>query len=116
AGVAPAPQPVDARGDTMAVAGSSVTVHISGADAVSAVNPDDAQLRWDMVVAARSEATVEWSVSVTDAASVVIAAQGLTTWSVPVVSAGDWRLGPWLDRSIGDLAALRVALAAAPDD
>lgn len=115
AGIVTAPHPLQARGDALVVADAAVTVRIEGPDAaIDASVATEGRLRWDLVVAPRSTATVGWSVSVADTAPVVVAGSSTPTWSVPEVRADDVRLAPWVARSIGDLDALRVALSSSP--
>ena len=127
-GIAQTLRPFEMRADELVVTGSAVTLHISGPDALVDTtgigsiadhthhDTSHGRLWWDVVVAPHSSATVEWSASMSDTASVVVAARQEPTWSTPAVRAGDWRLAPWVERSVSDLAALRVALSSSPDN
>ncbi len=71
---------------------------------------------WPLVVAPRSEVTLTWSLAVRDRDAVVVPARSVPVTAGPSVVAGDHRLAPLLSRSVGDLSALRMALAGAPED
>jgi len=69
---------------------------------------------WPIVVPARSELTVSWSLSVTDRGAAVIPTPAAATASIPRISADDRRLAPFVATSVADLLALRMSLAAQP--
>jgi glycogen debranching enzyme len=71
---------------------------------------------WGIDLGFGEEITLRWSVRVRDHASPMVAAHGPTGWSSPVVTAADPRFGRLLERSLEDLASLRLADAASPDD
>ena len=69
---------------------------------------------WPMVVPARAELTVSWSLAVTDRNAAVIPTSTASTASIPRISADDRRLAPFVATSVADLLALRMSLAAQP--
>ncbi len=72
--------------------------------------------QWPLVIGARSDVTVTWSLAVRDRDAVVVPARSTSAAGLPSVLAGDHRLGPLVSRSVADLQALRMALATAPAD
>lgn len=82
--------------------------------AAIAVDGPAIAIRWTTVLAPRGTAEFSFALTLEDSSLVVAAPaeEGRTT--VPVTS--DPRLRRWLDRAAGDLAALRLALPAHPDD
>ncbi|KJL31427.1 glycogen debranching N-terminal domain-containing protein [Microbacterium azadirachtae] len=71
-------------------------------------------IRWTTVLAPRAAVEFSFALSLEDAALVVTAPATEARAAVP--STSDPRLHRWLDRAAGDLAALRLALPAHPDD
>ncbi|WP_209305617.1 glycogen debranching N-terminal domain-containing protein [Microbacterium sp. dk485] len=78
---------------------------------------------WTVDLPPRGEAVREWAVELHDETLVVQAAAGPGTWAAaagavgaPAATAGDPRLGRWLEVALGDLDALRLALPDAPRD
>jgi glycogen debranching enzyme len=74
------------------------------------------QADWDIVVGARSEVTVCWSLAAADRDAVVIPAAACATPSTVRIVADDRRLAPLVQRSVADLQALRMSLRGRPDD
>jgi glycogen debranching enzyme len=73
-------------------------------------------LTWVLDVPARGCAEVSWGLRVDDPTAVVVAAPDEPTWSTPLVEADDPRLAALVERSLSDLAALRMVLADRPQD
>ncbi|MBN9157530.1 glycogen debranching N-terminal domain-containing protein [Microbacterium sp.] len=71
-------------------------------------------VRWTTVLEPRSTAEFSFALALEDATLVVTAPADAAHAAVPAT--GDPRLRHWLDRAAGDLAALRLALPAHPDD
>ena len=71
-------------------------------------------VRWTTVLEPRSTAKFSFALALEDATLVVTAPADAAHAAVPAT--GDPRLRHWLDRAAGDLAALRLALPAHPDD
>ncbi|TFC36173.1 glycogen debranching N-terminal domain-containing protein [Cryobacterium sp. TMT2-42-4] len=69
---------------------------------------------WSVTVPAKSSVTVEWTVEIAHAATVVQAAAGLPEWSGVLVRSGDARLGRWVARALDDLTGLRMATTTSP--
>ncbi|GFJ88934.1 glycogen debranching N-terminal domain-containing protein [Phytohabitans rumicis] len=66
-------------------------------------------LLWDVDLPTRGSATLRWQVRVDDTRAAVAAPSGPIEWSRPEVTADDHRLVRLLDRSLDDLATLRLA-------
>ncbi|ACQ80212.1 Amylo-alpha-16-glucosidase [Beutenbergia cavernae DSM 12333] len=117
AGRTPALLPVHADGDrlTWAAAGVSVAVEAPGA-VVDARDLAAPRIAWDVEVTQRAPVTLSWTLTATDSAAVVVPARGPVPWSAPTLEADDHRLAPWLERSLEDLASLRMATTELPDD
>ncbi|MDR2320153.1 MAG: amylo-alpha-1,6-glucosidase [Microbacterium sp.] len=71
-------------------------------------------IRWTTVLAPRAGTEFSLALALEDATLVVTAPAVEAGAAVP--ETGDTRLRRWLDRAAGDLAALRLALPAHPDD
>ena len=75
---------------------------------------------WELAVPPNGEATVGWSVAMTDPTLVVTGATSAAPWHRGDVArrgaAREPRLGRWLDRALDDLDALRLARPEHPDD
>lgn len=72
-------------------------------------------LVWRLDVPTRGAAAVQWSATFSDPAAVVHGTRAPVPWQGPAPS-GDDRLDRWVHRALGDLDALRMTLAADPDD
>ncbi|RGC70070.1 Amylo-alpha-1,6-glucosidase [Micromonospora sp. MW-13] len=97
--------------------GITVTVTADGAtvdaDADRSRSP---RLSWPVELPARSAVTLSWRLAVDDPRAVVVAPPAARTWARPEVTADDRRLVRFLDRSLDDLHALRLAEPAHPGD
>ncbi|HSP51883.1 MAG TPA: glycogen debranching N-terminal domain-containing protein [Cryobacterium sp.] len=71
---------------------------------------------WAVTVPAKGSVTVEWSVDIAHAATVVQGASGLPEWAGVSVRSGDARLGRWVARALDDLTGLRMATRESPDE
>ena len=87
---------------------------LTAPDAAIAVEEAAIAIRWTTVLAPRAAVEFSFALSLEDSALVVTAPDTEATTAVPAT--GDPRLRRWLDRAAGDLAALRLALPAHPDD
>lgn len=93
---------------------AALDVRTDGAEVVVGA---DIALTWAREVEPFGSATVEWSVTMDDPSLVVRGVAAPAPWSAPVVApTADPRLSRWLDRALGDLDALRLALPDHPDD
>ena len=74
-------------------------------------------LAWDVDLPPRGRATLRWRLRVRDRGGVVVAPRRrIPEWSRPEVTADDRRLVRLLDRSLDDLASLRLSERGDPDD
>ena len=64
---------------------------------------------WHVDLPTRGSVTLRWEVRIDDPRATVSAPTGPVEWSRPEVTAGDHRLVRLLDRSLDDLASLRLA-------
>jgi hypothetical protein len=72
---------------------------------------------WDVELGPRAECVLGWGLTVADVGAAVLAAPGPTRPRPALsASADDRRLGPWLARSLDDLAGLRMVTRDRPDD
>lgn len=112
AGTASGPAPVVSIADGGASwAGSDIDVRLVAPG--GSITPDT--FTWDVTVPANGSAHVEWTIEATDSLAVVHPApERHVPWTVPTVTAGDDRLGRWVDRSLQDLDALRLMTSASP--
>ena len=95
--------------------GIMVTVAAPGAS--TAVDGDQLTLRWTTTLPAYGSVTLGWSADAVDPAPVVVAAAPDLVAATPLLPPGlDRRLGPWLERSVADLASLTMALPESPGD
>ncbi len=83
--------------------GVAVTVTAADADVTHG------ELSWPVELKPRTSVEVGWRLRVTDPAAVVTGVSTPVEWSRPTVTADDRRLVALLDRSLDDLAALRLA-------
>lgn len=80
------------------------------------VRADGARWTWEGVLAPRTSTELGWDLVVEDAGSVVGPAPRQAGWSTPSVLADDRRLATWLQASLDDLDALRMATTDQPHD
>lgn len=93
---------------------AEVTANDAELDLADAAAP---VLTWTVTVEPGVARTLRWRVAVTDPGAVVgPPATDRPVWSTPAVEAGDARLAALLERSLEDLAGLRMSAAFAPDD
>ena len=85
---------------------AGVEVQVEGENA--SIDLDAARLSWTADLAPRSTVRYRWEVRVTATAVAVAAAPGPVEWSRPQLIADDRRLVRLLDRSLDDLAAIRL--------
>lgn len=96
-------------------ADGAVTATLSAPGATVDLEGARITLTWDLTVAPRSEASVTWSLRATDADAVVAGVETDVPWSVPVIAAGDDRLGRWVSQALDDLESLRLTTTKDPD-
>ena len=108
---------------TVVVRSASASIAITAPGArVARTDGGALEIEWEVECAPRSQAAVRWSATMTDASLVVRGVATPPPWSAPDapsgegVAAGDPRLERWLERALGDLDALRLALPDHPDD
>jgi len=103
--------------DGVAIAAGALRLELSASGAQVGSDSDAVVLDWTLEVPAFGTATATWHAEMTDAAIVVRGVTAPAPWHTPgPVPGADPRLGRWLDRALGDLAALRLALPDAPED
>jgi glycogen debranching enzyme len=117
------PPRVDVDGARATVTDGAATLVISapGAEFTASAGM---RLSWRLEVPAFGAADVTWSATMDDPSLVVRGAATPPAWRHPVAlpaeassrGAADTRLSRWLDRALGDLAALRLTLPDHPDD
>ncbi len=96
---------------------ATIALDAPGARVTRVESGDEIELEWTVQVPAFGSAAVQWHVALADPAIVVRAASAPVPWQQPTAIEGvDPRLDRWLDRALGDLAALRLTLPSAPDD
>jgi glycogen debranching enzyme len=78
-------------------------------EATGDVEVSPAGLRWAVELAPGDSVTLSWRVRIATTAAAVAPASGPVEWSRPALVADDRRLVRLLDRSLEDLAALRVS-------
>ncbi|HEX9337815.1 MAG TPA: glycogen debranching N-terminal domain-containing protein, partial [Pseudonocardiaceae bacterium] len=87
---------------------------------VTVVAPDAAvtrgELSWAVELKPRASVEVGWRLRVTDPAAVVTGVSTPVEWARPTVTADDRRLVALLERSLDDLAALRLATVDQPGE
>jgi len=79
-------------------------------------DPTAPALEWTVTVSPTMPVTVAWHVEAHDLDPVVLPARGAIEWSEPHVRADDRRIGELIRTSLDDLAGLRMATPAMPDD
>ncbi len=103
--------------------GTDTRVAVHAPDAAVELDGDTAVLTWSVRASTGRPAELHWSLAIDDAGAAVAQASkadptsgaGLE-WARPRVASDDRRLAPWLDRSLADLAGLRMALPDRPED
>ncbi len=130
-GLTAEPQPLDLSrdGDTWSWSATDLQLRLIAPHAE--VEQRDEQTRielgWSVPVPALGQAAVEWALELVDRGAAVVAAQGrplavaelvesMLPVPFPTGGAADARLAPWLQRSLTDLNALRMATPDAPHD
>jgi glycogen debranching enzyme len=109
------PSPVArADGDDLVWSHDGVTV-TAAADA-AAIDVAAATVRWAIDLRCGDEIALRWSVRVRDLTSLTVVARSPIEWTIPVVVAPDPRLGRLVEQALDDLASLRLADAATPED
>lgn len=94
--------------------GASLSLTAPGA---SVDAEDGIRLDWMLHLAPFGAETVSWSAELDDPSLVVRGVETPASWGAPAPLTGaDPRLDRWLQRALGDLAGLRLALPDAPDD
>lgn len=77
---------------------------------------DKPRLSWNVTVPPRQPVSVTWTLSVSDARSVMAAPAGQARWSAAEVRADDRRITRLFAQSLDDLESLRLVEPTAPDD
>ncbi len=92
--------------------GVAVTATADAAD----IDVTASTARWSIDLRSGDEITLRWSVRVRDLTSPTVAARSPIEWTTPAVVAPDPRLGRLVEQALADLASLRLADAATPQD
>jgi glycogen debranching enzyme len=98
---------VKSGGSTERLAPAEPLVWRSGGITVTVVAPE--ALSWLVDLPSRGSVTLRWEVRIDDPRAIVSAPTGPVEWSRPEVTAADHRLVRLLERSLDDLASLRLA-------
>jgi glycogen debranching enzyme len=106
---------VNGSAATWATDGVQVTAAFDGADLALEDDARTLVATWQVLVQPRKRWQTGWSLRAVDTASAVVAA---SCGQPPTLTAraDDRRLAPWLERSLDDLAGLRMATRSRPDD
>jgi glycogen debranching enzyme len=110
------PRPVGVDGGDLVWSAAGTTVSVGGDGAEASAEGATGRLAWTVTLPPRQAVTLTWRVRVTSSAAAVTAPRGPVEWDRPAVVADDRRLVRLLDRSLSDLAALRLADAGDPRD
>jgi glycogen debranching enzyme len=109
-------RPARVDGARLVWSAGGTTVSAAGEGAQPAAGTTGGRLTWAVELPPRQAVTLTWQVRVETVAAAVTAAGGPPEWVRPTVAADDRRLVRLLDRSLADLAALRLADRSAPRD
>jgi len=119
-GAATTPQPCAPEGvadGAITWTAGDVTARVTAPGAhLDVVDRHHPALEWVVDAVPGSPVTVEWRLTSTRGAAVVLAPVGEPRWSVPTVTCDDRRLTALVARSLDDLAGLRMRADFAPDD
>ena len=110
------PAEVRLDGAELVWSAGGTTVTVTGSSAGASVESTTGRLSWAVTLPPRQSVTLRWSVRVLTTAAAVTSPRGPAEWERPAVVADDRRLVRLLDRSMSDLAALRLSDAADPRD
>ncbi len=110
------PRPVAVEGGALVWSAGGTTVSVSGDGAEASAEGTAGWLSWTVELPPRGTVALAWGLRVATTAAAVAAPRGPAEWDRPVVVADDRRLVRLLDRSMADLAALRLSDAADPRD
>jgi glycogen debranching enzyme len=113
-GTAGVPRPVAVEDGALVWSATGTRVSVSGDGADATADGTTGRLSWTVELPPRQAVTLAWRLRVTTTAAAVTAPRGLVEWERPLVVADDRRLVRLLDRSMADLAALRLSDAADP--
>lgn len=106
----PSPQ---VRADAVTWEADDTTTTLEAPEAELTV-ADDVTLTWQVTVPPRGSATVSWMFTFDDQRPAVTGVEGPVPWSIPTVTCPDSRLGRWVEASLSDLEALRLATPTHP--
>lgn len=102
------------EGVVVAAHGASFTLHAPGARLET---DGEIALEWTLEIPAFGSAAASWTAALHDPSLVVHGVAGPPPWPAPEpIPGADPRLARWMERALGDLAALRLSLPGAPDD
>lgn len=102
-------------GSTATWGGDGVAVTLRAPDSTLHASTAAIHAAWTVEVPAHGSAAIGFELEASDAAAVVTAPARAATWASPDLAGADDRLRRWVDRSLGDLDALRLATTASPD-
>ena len=109
-------EPVPARGDGGGLSWSAPGIEVRVTTDGASIDADHARLTWTIDLPPRASARHEWTLRVTTTAISVAAAPDPVEWSRPRLIADDRRLVRLLERSLDDLAAMRLVEPGHPED
>lgn len=106
---------VDPAADAVCASSNGKTLDITAPGARVDVAGEDIALSWEVELDARGRVDLSWKQSLHDSGLVVRGVTSATGWDARP-EGDDPRLTRWVERALGDLDALRLALPDHPDD
>lgn len=106
---------VDSVAGTARASSGDMTLDVSAPDARVEAAGEDITLSWEVELAPRGRTDLTWNQSLRDPGLVVRGVTRDAGWDAHV-EGGDPRLERWVQRALGDLDALRLALPEHPED
>jgi hypothetical protein len=95
---------------------AAVSATLRAREATIAIDGSRIRVTWGVAVPARGSASCSLALDVHDGLAVVAAAAAPTPWSRPELTGADDRLQRWVERSLGDLDALRLTRVGSRDE
>jgi glycogen debranching enzyme len=95
---------------------AAVSATLRALEATIAIDGSRIRVTWGVAVPARGSTSRSLALEVHDALAVVAAAAAPTPWGRPELTGADDRLQRWVERSLGDLDALRLTRVGSRDE